>query len=434
MRYGKIIYENIVIDDVVLVAGLEVNLLSVSQFADKGARKGSLFVADLDSTNKDRICCFYTKASEEQSKLWHKKLSHLNFKNSGMHIEFGTRISVMQEELNQFERNKVWELVPAPKNRSIIGTKWVFRNKMDENGIVTRNKARLVTKGYSHEERIDFDETFAPVTRLEAIRIFLAFAAHSNFKVYQMDVKSAFLNGELEEEVYVQQPPGFEDPEFLYFVYKLLKALYGLKGTIDKTLFYKKHGEDIILVQIYMDDIIFGSTNEKLCQRFSKLMQSEYEMSMLGELSYFLALQVNQRSDGIFISQTKYVKDLLKKFGMVDCSPASTPMSIATKLDEDRKGKSVDISSYRGIIGSLLYLTANRPDIIFATCLCARFQANPKESHLMAVKRIFRYLKGTPNLGLWYPKGTGFEALATRMQILLDAGLTERVLVEAVNF
>ena len=138
-------------------------------------------------------------------------------------------ISSMQEELNQFERNKVWELVPVPKNRSIIGTKWVFRNKMDENGIVTRNKARLVAKGYSQEEGIDYDETFAPVARLEAIRNFLAFVAHSNFKVYQMDVKSAFLNGELEEEVYVQQPHGFEDPEFPDFLYKLLKALYGLK-------------------------------------------------------------------------------------------------------------------------------------------------------------------------------------------------------------
>ncbi|KAL8126811.1 hypothetical protein AgCh_013925 [Apium graveolens] len=651
MGYGKIISGNVVIEDVALVAGLEVNLLSVSQFADrgfqvifnkeecafiskktgeialKGVRKGSLFVADLDSTNKDGVCCFYTKASEEQSKLWHKKLSHLNFKaintlvkkelvrdmpslefaqlevceacqkgkmkrsshksksvnsisaplkgivqefsaartpqqngvverknrtlveavrtllqdaqlptsfweetvntacytqnrylinkahgkspysiipnrkptvkhlhvfeskcyilkdnfeymgkfdskvfeaiflgyslertaykvyvidqkkimestdvtfddekcpglecldvndaealafenltidsnsdeedevvaqqmtneetseqnhgnesslqtpefngtNSGGEGENGNdshgnteendegtsqqtytrkwdRSHTVEatigdpsagEELNQFERNKVWKLVPAPKNGSIIGTKWVYRNKMDENGIVTRNKARLVAKGYSQEEGIDYDETFAPVARLEAIRIFLAFAAHLNFKVYQMDVKSAFLNGELEEEIYVQQPPGFEDPEFPNFVYKLLKALYGLKhaprawydtlsefllkhgftrGTIDKTLFYKKHGEDMILVQIYVDDIIFGSTNEKFCQRFSRLMQSEYEMNMMGELSYFLGLQVSQRSDA--------------------------------KLDEDKKGKSVDISSYRGMIGS----------------------------------------------------------------------------------
>ncbi|KAL8156572.1 hypothetical protein AgCh_001607 [Apium graveolens] len=550
MGYGKIVSENVVIDDVALVAGLEVNLLSVSQFADKGfevlfnkeectfiskktdeislkgARKGSLFVADLDSTNKDvkkelvrnmpklefaqvEVCedcqkgkmkrsnhksktnrflinkahgkspysimskrkptvkhlhvfgskCYILKDNsayvgkfdskvfeaiflgyslertaykvyiidqkkfleitdvtfddekcpgleclddneaealafenlsidsdsdgegEGTSQQTHTRkwdISHSREAITGdptagvrtrsattnefLHAYFLSQvepkkidealldpdwISSMQEELNQFERSKVWELVPAPKNRSIIGTKWVFRNKMDENGIVTRNKARLIAKGYSQEEGIDYDETFAPVARFEAIRIFLAFAAHSNFKVYQMDVKSVFLN--------------------------VLKALYGLKqaprawydtlsdfllkhgftrGTIDKTLFYNKHGEDIILAQIYVDDIIFGSTNEKLCQRFSKLLQSEYEMRMMGELSYFLGLQVSQRSDDIFIIQTKYVEDLLKKFGMVDCSPASTPMSTATKLDEDKKGKSVDISSYRGMIGS----------------------------------------------------------------------------------
>ena len=213
-------------------------------------------------------------------------------------------------------------------------------------------------------------------------------------------------------------------------MYRLLKALYGLKqaprawyetlsqflienifirGTIDKTLFYKQHGNDIILVQIYVDDIIFGSTNEKLCQRFSKLMQSRYEMSMMGELTFFLGLQVHQRSEGIFISQAKYVRDLLKKFDLVEHSPAKTPMSTIVKLDANEKGKSVNITAYRGMIGSLLYLTASRPDIMFATCLCARFQANPKESHLIAVKRIFRYLKGTQNLGLWYPKDTCFN-------------------------
>src|SRR5437667_10293799 len=201
----------------------------------------------------------------------------------------------MQEELNQFERNGVWKLVPKPKGRVIIGTKWVFRNKLDEAGIVTRNKARLVAKGYLQEEGINFDETFAPVARLEAIRIFLAYAAHSNYKVYQMDIKSAFLNGKLEEEVYVAQPPGFEDSKFPHHVYRLDKALYGLKqaprawydtlskflienkftrGIIDKTLFYRKHANDLILVQIYVDDIIFGSKNDKLCAKFSKLMQS----------------------------------------------------------------------------------------------------------------------------------------------------------------
>ena len=341
-------------------------------------------------------------------------------------------VLAMQDELNQFERNQVWKLVPKPRNRTVIGTKWVFRNKMDENGMITRNKARLVAKGYCQEEGIDFDETFAPVARLEAIRIFLAYAAHANFKVYQMDVKSAFLNGELEEEVYVSQPPGFEDPEFPEFVYYLLKALYGLKqaprawydtlsqfllenhftrGTVDKTLFHRIVNGSMLLVQIYVDDIIFGSTDEKLCKRFAKLMQSKYEMSMMGELNYFLGLQVKQVESGIFISQTKYVHDLLKKFDLVDCSPAKTPMPTATKLELNTKEKRVDISRYRGMVGSLLYLTASRPDIMFATCLCARFQADPRESHLIAIKRIFRYLKGTPNLGIWYPRESGFELI-----------------------
>ena len=303
---------------------------------------------------------------------------------------------------------------------------------MDEDGIVTRNKARLVAKGYSQEEGIDYDETYAPVARLEAIRMFLAFAAHSDYKVYQMDVKSAFLNGELEEEVYVEQPPGFEDSKLADFVYFLFKALYGLKqaprtwydtlsefllendftrGVVDKTLFVKKHKNDLILVQVYVDDIIFGSTNDDLCKRFAKLMQSRYEMSMMGELSFFLGLQVYQRQDGIFICQSKYIKDLLKKYQMEDSSTAKTPMPTATKLDKDETGKKVDITGYRGMIGSLLYLTASRPDIMFATCLCARFQSDPKESHLIAVKRIFRYLKGTPNLGIWYPKDTGFDLI-----------------------
>lgn len=339
-------------------------------------------------------------------------------------------VIAMQEELNQFERQKVWTLVPRPRNRSVIGTKWVFRNKLDEQGIVTRNKARLVAKGYSQEEGIDYDETYAPVARLEAIRMFLAFAAHQDFKVYQMDVKSAFLNGKLEEEVYVEQPPGFENPKLEDYVYYLFKALYGLKqsprtwydtlsefliengfirGVIDKTLFHKMHKKDMILVQVYVDDIIFGSTNDSLCKRFAKLMQSKYEMSMMGELTYFLGLQVSQKQNGIFIWQSKYIRDLLTKYHLEDSTPAHTPMPTATKLDQDKTGKKVDITSYRGMIGSLLYLTASRPDIMFATCLCARFQSDPKESHLIAVKRIFRYLKGTPNLGIWYPKGTGFD-------------------------
>ncbi|KAH9685562.1 Integrase catalytic domain-containing protein [Citrus sinensis] len=339
-------------------------------------------------------------------------------------------IMAMQEELNQFERNNVWELVPKPEHQSVIGTKWVFRNKMDESGVVVRNKARLVAQGYNQEEGIDFDETFAPVARLESIRMLLAYACHKDFILYQMDVKSAFLNSYILEEVYVKQPPGFENEKFPNHVYKLLKALYGLKqaprawydrlknfllendfsmGKADTTLFVKHKNQDILIVQIYVDDIIFGSTNELLCKEFSSCMSKEFEMSIMGELKYFLGLQIKQNKERIFINQAKYVKDLLKRFGIDDSKTKNTPMSTTTKLDKDEKGKEVDIKMYRGMIGSLLYLTASRPDIMFGVCLCARFQSCPKESHLLAVKRIFRYLSGTIDIGLWYPRGTHID-------------------------
>ncbi|KAJ9547789.1 hypothetical protein OSB04_020332 [Centaurea solstitialis] len=342
-------------------------------------------------------------------------------------------VSAMQEELAEFIRNNVWLLVPRPRKRTIIGSKWIFRNKLDEIGTIIRNKARLVAQGYRQEEGIDYDETFAPVARLEAIRLFLAFAAHMNFKVYQMDIKNAFLNGKLNEEVYVAQPPGFVDPKFPDHVYKLNKAPYGLKqaprawydtlstfllskgfvrGKIDSTLFLKKYPKHILLVQIYVDDIIFGSTNPKLCEKFELLIKSEYKMSMMGELTFFLGLQIKQSEKGIFINQGKYVHEMLKKFDLTSCTPMKTPMAPPLSLDKDSKGKPVDVTLYRGMIGSLLYLTASRLDIMYSTCLCARYQAEPKESHLTAVKRIFRYLKGTPNLGLWYSKDSGFDLTA----------------------
>ncbi|KAJ9561787.1 hypothetical protein OSB04_006947 [Centaurea solstitialis] len=229
----------------------------------------------------------------------------------------------MQVEINQFVRLKVWRLVPRPERKSIIDTKWLFKNKKDEDGIVVRNKARLVAKGYKQQEGIDYNETFAPVARIEAIRMFLAYAAHKDFTVYQMDVKTAFLNGVLQEEVYVSQPEGFVDKDHPDHVYILDKALYGLK---------QARGHD-------------------------------YE----------------------------------------------TPMSPSCALDSDPNGTAVDVTTYRGMIGFLMYLTASRPDIMFSTCLCARYQSKPKVSHFKAVKRIFRYLKGTVNLGLWYPKGSGYE-------------------------
>ncbi|GJR08862.1 retrovirus-related pol polyprotein from transposon TNT 1-94 [Tanacetum coccineum] len=282
------------------------------------------------------------------------------------------------------------------------------------------------------DEGIDFEESFAPVARLEAVRLFIAYAAHKSFTVYQMDVKTTFLYGPLKEEVYVNQPDGFVDPYHPDKVYRLKKALYGLKqaprawydelsnflvskgfskGSIDPTLFITKHGEDILLVQIYVDDIIFGSTNPKLSKRFGKLMHSKFDMSMMGELKFFLGIQIHQSPRGIFINQAKYAQEILKKHGMTSCDSIGTPM--ATKhLDADLSGTPVDQTKYRSMVGALMYLTASRPDIVHATCYCARYQAKPTEKHLTAVKRIFRYLKDSINMGLWYPKDIGFKLTA----------------------
>ncbi|KAI3770547.1 hypothetical protein L6452_01683 [Arctium lappa] len=290
----------------------------------------------------------------------------------------------MQEELLQFKLQEVWDLVDLPKGHRAIGTKWIFRKKKDERGIVIRNKARLVAQGYTQEEGIDYEEVFAPVARVEAIRLFLAYASYMKFK-----------------------PPGFENPSYPDRVYKLKKALYGLHQAprawydtlstyllengferiiIDKTHFIKISKKDILLVQIYVDDIIFGSTKDQMCRDFEKLMHKSFKMSSMGELTFFPGLQVKQKKDGIFISQSKYVKDILEKYGLTDSKPASTPLETHKQITADLEGEDVDVHLYRSMIGSLMYLTASRPDII--------------------------YLRGQPRLGLWYPYESNFDLIA----------------------
>ncbi|GJW14289.1 retrovirus-related pol polyprotein from transposon TNT 1-94 [Tanacetum coccineum] len=273
----------------------------------------------------------------------------------------------------------------------------------DEENTIIRNKTRLVVRGYPQEEGIDFEESFAPVARMEAIRIFLAYAAHKTFTVFQMDVKTAFLHGSLKEYVYVCQPEGFIDADHPSHVYKLKKVLYELKqaprewydelskfllqnhfykGTIDPTPFIRHFDDDILVVQVYVDDIIFGSTNPR---------------------------PINQSPCGIFINQSNYMLEILKKYGMDTCDPIGTPMEIKDKLDLDKNGTLVDAMKYRSMIGALMYLTSSRLDIIHATCLCAWYQAQPTKKHLKEVKRIFRYLRGTINMSLWYTKDSGLE-------------------------
>jgi hypothetical protein len=340
-------------------------------------------------------------------------------------------VLAMQEELNNFKRNEVWSRVPRPK-QNVVGTKWVLRNKQDEHGVVTRNKARLVAKGYAQVVGLDFEETFAPVARLESIRILLAYAAHHSFKLFQMDMKSAFPQWADQGGGIRGTTPGFEDDRYLDHVYKLSKALYGLKqaprawyeclrdflisnafkvGKADPTLFTKTCNGDLFVCQIYVDDIIFGSTNQKSCEEFSRVMMQKFEMSMMGELTYFLGFQVKQLKDGTFISQTKYTQDLLKRFGMKDAKPAKTPMGTDIHLNLNKGGKSVDQKAYRSMIGSLLYLCASRPDIMLSVCMCARFQSNPKACHLVVIKQIIRYLVSMPCFGIWYPKGSTFDLI-----------------------
>ncbi|GKC73688.1 retrovirus-related pol polyprotein from transposon TNT 1-94 [Tanacetum coccineum] len=234
--------------------------------------------------------------------------------------------------------------------------KWVFRNKLDENGIVSQNKARLVAQGYNQQEGIDYDETYASVARLELIRILLAYAYALDFKLFQMDIKSAFLNGFINEEI---------------------------------TLFLLRREVQISSSSKYMSMTSFGSTCQDMCDEFAKIMHDEFEMSMMGELNFFLGLQIKQMEDGIFFNQSKYIKEMLKKFGLEESKLMKTPMSSDTKLTKDEECESIDSTKYRGMIGSLLYLMASRPDIMFSVCLCARFQEAPKTSHIEAVKRIF---------------------------------------------
>ncbi|GJX62649.1 putative ribonuclease H-like domain-containing protein [Tanacetum coccineum] len=315
-------------------------------------------------------------------------------------------IEAMQEELLQFKLQQVWTLVDLPNGKRAIGTKWVYKNKKDERGIMIKDKARLVAQECTQEEGINYDK-----------------------------------------EVYVCQPPGFEDPDFPDKVYKVEKALYGLhqaprawyetlstylldnrfqRGKIDKTLFIRRDKGDILLVQVYVDDIIFGSIKKSLCTEFEKMMHKKFQMSSIGELTFFPGLQVKQKEDGIFISQYKYVTEILKKFSFSDVKTASTPMETHKPLLKDTDGEDVDEHLYRSMIGSLMYLTSSRPDIMFAVCACARFQVNPKSSHLHAVKRVFRYLKCQPKLGLWYPKDSPFDLVAYTDSDYAEASLDRK--------
>ncbi|GKC34307.1 retrovirus-related pol polyprotein from transposon TNT 1-94 [Tanacetum coccineum] len=361
----------------------------------------------------------------------------------------------MQEELNQFKTNDVWELVPNPMDMTIIGTKWVYRNKLDENGIVTRNKARLVAQGYNQQEGIDYDETYAPVARLESIRILLAYACALDFKLYQMDVKSAFLNGFINEEVYVAQPSGFIDFAKPNYVYKLKKALYGLKqapkawydrlkaflikhnysmGMVDNTLFTKKKDSNLIIVQIYVDDIIFGSTCQEMCDDFAKIMHDEFEMKT----------KLTRDEEGESVDNTKYR-------GMIGIWHRK-PIVFA---DSDHAGDYVDRKSTSGVCTFIrcfltswfskkqtaLAISTTEAEYVSAGKACQQalwmkqalidygvmlddipiicdnkeaidLSKNPvQHSRTKHIEILHHFLRNNVQKGIWYPKGSGIKTI-----------------------
>lgn len=340
--------------------------------------------------------------------------------------------NAMDEEIKAIDRNNTWKLMELPEGCQPIGVKWVFKKKMNAQGEIERYKARLVAKGYKQKAGIDYDEVYAPVARMETIRLLISQAAQFRWPIFQMDVKSAFLNGVLEEEVYIEQPPGYMKIGEEKKVLKLKKALYGLKQAprawntridtyfkesgfkqcpYEHALYTKKSGGNVLFVALYVDDLIFMGNNDEIIEKFKDTMTREFEMTDLGLMKFFLGLEVRQGETGIFVSQETYAKEILKKYKMADCNPVSTPMEPGAKLSKFDGGERVDASKYRSLVGSLRYLTCTRPDLSLSVGIVSRFMEEPVYSHWKALKRILRYVKGTESLGLFYSKTEEFKLL-----------------------
>eukprot|EP00253_Pinus_taeda_P014032 PITA_14032 len=356
----------------------------------------------------------------------------------------------MNEEIGAIEKSKTWELVDLPKGKDAIGVKWVYKTKSNAEGKIDRNKARLVVKGYKQQQGKDYDETFAPVARMETVRTVLSTVAQHKWEIYQMDVKSAFLNGVLKEEAYVEQPPGYEVDGQEHKACKLKKALYGLKQAprawynridayliengFDKcdgepTLYIKENDGKILIVVLYVDDLIFTSNDASLIANFKAVMKSEFEMTDLGFLRYFLGIKVDQSENGVFISQVKYVEAVLKRFNMQNNKATVTPTVMELKLTKDDNSKDFHPKLYKSIVGNLMYLTTTRPDIMHAVSLISRFMERPKETHWQAGKRILR--KSTS--GYVFHMGSGAISWASKKQPVVSLSIAEAEYVAATT-
>lgn len=336
--------------------------------------------------------------------------------------------SAMQQEIDSIEKNETWRLTDLPAGHKAIGLKWVYKLKKDTNGDIIKHKARLVAKGYVQKQGVDYEEVFAPVTRLETVRLLLALAAKNGWEVHHLDVKSAFLNGVLQEEVYVLQPEGFEKDGEEHKVYRLLKALYGLrqaprawysqlnkcliklgfvKCPYEHAVYCRREGNESLLVGVYVDDILVTGTKLSNIEKFKKQMAGEFNMSDLGKLSYYLGIEVEQGRNYIELKQAAYARKILDMAGLSECKPVKYPMEPKVQLSKDEKGKLVNPTDYKSLVGGLRYLVHTRPDIANAAGIVSRYMEKPTVLHLNAVKRILRYVRGTVEFGLIYTREQG---------------------------
>jgi hypothetical protein len=328
----------------------------------------------------------------------------------------------MTEEYQSIMKNKVWEIVPRPKNKDVVSSRWLFKIKHAADGSIEKYKARFVAHGFSQKEGIDYEETFAPVARYTSIRTIITLAAKMKWKLHQMDVKTAFLTGVIEEEVYIEKPQGFEVEDNKSHVCRLKKDLYGLKqaprawygridsfltslgftkSKVDSNLYFKIMNNEPVILLLYVDDL-FLTGEEKLIIECKKRLASEFEMKDLGLMHYFVGLEVCQSPKRIFLNQGKYTVEILKRFDMLECKPMNTPMEAKLKMLVDTSSELIDATLYKLIIGSLMYLTNTRPNIFFPVNTLSQFLVEPRRVHLVATKHVMRYLKGTIDYGLNY--------------------------------
>ena len=332
----------------------------------------------------------------------------------------------MDAKMEALEKNGTWDLVALPNGKKPVGCKWVYTIKYKADGSIERYKTRLVAKGFTQTYGVDYMETFAPVAKINTIRMILSLTANYDWNLQQFDVKNAFLHGEIEKEIYMKLPPGYGGKTNANTVCKIKKALYGLKQSPqawfgrftkvmiglgfkqsqgDHTLFIKhSKSRGVTMLLVYVDDIIVTGDDEEEEQRLGQHLAKNFEIKTLGKLKYFLGIEVAHSKKGIFISQQKYITDLLKETSKTTCKPASTPIDPNLKLGSAEEDTAVDKEMYQRLVGRLIYLSHTRPDVAFAVSLVSQFMHQPKEVHLQAALRIVQYLNGTPGKGILFKR------------------------------